>query len=118
MKGLSKRGYNFLIMGGGLFILLLIAYTIIRSNNEGFQQKNANISTGGAGMFVIFAPKKPPMLRKGNNLVNGCPPKSRFITWINGGAVTGKGQARVKQCVAANEGDYSQIIKNSSVGAL
>jgi hypothetical protein len=38
MKGLRKHGHNFLIMGGGLFIILLIVYTVMR-NKEGFFQK-------------------------------------------------------------------------------
>ena len=36
MKGLSKK---FLIMGGGLFIILLIVYTVMRNNKEMFKNK-------------------------------------------------------------------------------
>lgn len=44
MKGFSKRSYKFLIMGGGLFILLLIVYMSMRKI-EGFQQTSIDSVT-------------------------------------------------------------------------
>ena len=103
MKGLNK--HNFLIMGGGLFILLLIAYTIIRNNNEGFQTKKS-----ATEKFILSFENNPRMLLQRNNLVNGCPPNTKNMGIQ---AFRDKDGNKISSCYAKTNAEYFNIISSS-----